>query len=26
MNLKLHTMQRRWHDARKWLFVRMKQQ
>ena len=25
MNLKLHTMQRRWHEARKWLFVRMKQ-
>jgi DNA-directed RNA polymerase specialized sigma24 family protein len=26
MNLKLHTMQRRWHEARKWLFVRMKRQ
>ncbi|HLH44169.1 MAG TPA: ECF-type sigma factor [Bryobacteraceae bacterium] len=26
MNLKLHTMQRRWHEARKWLFVRMRQQ
>ena len=26
MSLKLHTMQRRWHEARKWLFVRMKQQ